>query len=66
MENQHQKPNDEPLALTVRDFCRRVGISRSSLYAYTKAGKIRVVYVAGRTLVPMTEVRRLLGGEGAQ
>ncbi len=53
---------DEPLALTVTQFTKRVGISRSSLYQYVKRGKIRVVSIAGRTLIPMTEVERLLSG----
>jgi excisionase family DNA binding protein len=50
-----------PAAFTVRDFCRALSISRSHLYSLVKQGRIRIVKVGGRTLVPGTELRRLLG-----
>jgi excisionase family DNA binding protein len=50
-----------PAAFTVRDFCRALSISRSHLYSLVKHGRIRIIKLGGRTLVPGTELRRLLG-----
>ena len=53
-------------AWRVNEFCRLVGISRTSFYKAVNAGAIRAVRIAGRTLVPGYEVARLLGEEEAQ
>jgi excisionase family DNA binding protein len=53
-----------PAAFTVRDFCQALSISRSHLYSLVKQGRIRIVKVGGRTLVPSAELRRLLGPSG--
>lgn len=47
----------------VNEFCRLVGISRTTFYKAVKAKSIRVVVIGGRTLVPAGEVARLLGEE---
>jgi excisionase family DNA binding protein len=39
------------------------GISRSSLYRLIAAGQIRVVKLGSRTLVPASEIERLVGGQ---
>lgn len=54
----------ERRAYNVNDACHALGISRASLYKSAKAGKIRLVRIAGRTLVAVTEVNRLLGETG--
>ena len=56
---------NSPLAYRVKEFCERVGICHSHFYKCVKLGKIRVVKVGGRTLVPASEVARLLAGEAA-
>ena len=48
------------LAYRVPDACTALGIGRTSLYELVKAGKIRLVKIAGRTLVPRYELDRLL------
>jgi predicted DNA-binding transcriptional regulator AlpA len=48
------------LAWRVNEFCTAVGISRTSFYELVKQDKIRTVIIAGRRLVPDSEVRRLL------
>ena len=53
---------EAPLAFRVKPFCQRVGISPASFYKYVGLGKIRVVKIGGRTLVPAAEVDRLLSG----
>ncbi|WP_371134828.1 helix-turn-helix domain-containing protein [Methylocystis sp.] len=51
----------QPLAYRVKDFCARVGICPATFYKLVKLKKIRVVKFGGRTLVPASEVDRLLG-----
>jgi excisionase family DNA binding protein len=51
-----------PLAYQVSPFIRRLGIGRSLFYDLVKRGKIRVIKVGGRTLIPATEAERLLAG----
>ena len=51
--------NDAPLALRVKDFTKRIGISQSSFWLHVKNGKIRVIRICGRTLIPYDEVERI-------
>jgi excisionase family DNA binding protein len=50
---------EAPLAYQVKAFCKRIGISPSTFWKYVKAGKIRVIRIGGRTLVPYSEAMRL-------
>ena len=62
-------PGVQRLAFTIDDACELLGgISRNSVYRLSAAGKLRLVKVGGRTLVPRSEIQRLLdgGGEAAQ
>ncbi len=51
--------NDAPLALRVKDFTKLIGISQSSFWLHVKNGKIRVIKIVGRTLIPYDEVERI-------
>ena len=53
---------DNRLALTINEFCERVGISRAHFYRLTAAGDIRIVKLGNKSLVPVSEIARLLGG----
>lgn len=55
-----QTESVQRLAWQVNPFCRALGISRTSFYELIKRGEIRTVVVAGRRLVPDSEVQRLL------
>jgi excisionase family DNA binding protein len=52
----------KPLAYQVSPFCRMVGIGRSHFYNLVSRGKIRVIKLGNRTLVPASEAERLLAG----
>jgi excisionase family DNA binding protein len=52
--------NDGPRAFVVKDACERLSIGRSHLYALAKKGTLRIVKIGGRTVVPSTEIDRLL------
>lgn len=54
----------DPDAYQVQAATRRLGISRTTLYQLMAAGKLRSVKIAGRRVIPASEVRRLVA-EGA-
>jgi excisionase family DNA binding protein len=49
----------ESLAYRVNDACHITGIGRTSLYKLATEGKLRLVKVAGRTLVDAASLRAL-------
>jgi excisionase family DNA binding protein len=53
-------PQELRLAVRINDACAALGISRSSLYELMATGEIRTAVVAGRRLIPVSELERLL------
>jgi excisionase family DNA binding protein len=53
-------PLPEPLAYGLADAARVTGLSRATLRRRAAEGKIRLVKVGGRTLVPAESLKRLL------
>jgi excisionase family DNA binding protein len=51
-------------ARRIPDACRATGISRSTLYKLASQGKVKLVKIGNRTVVPETEIDRL-ASEGA-
>lgn len=51
--------HEAPRAYRVKDACSVLGIGRSSLYKLASAGKLRLVRIGGRTVVPGAEIERL-------
>ncbi len=47
------------LAYRVDEACHALGIGRTSLYELVKTGELKLVKIAGRTLVPRSELERL-------
>ena len=57
------KPGQHPpLAYSPQGFCDATGLSRPTLYRMMKAGEIAYVKARRRTLIPATELHKLLGG----
>ena len=57
-----------PLASTIQTACSRLGIGRTLIYDLLKQGKLRSIKLGSRTLIPETELQRLVteqlaGGE---
>ncbi len=50
----------EPLTYRVDDACRTIGIGRTALYAMIGAGQLTAIKIAGRTLIPRSEIERLI------
>ena len=49
----------ERFAFPVSDACFALGIQRTTLYALAKSKRIKLIKIAGRTLVPRSEIERL-------
>ena len=49
----------QALAYRVPDACAVLGIGRTSLYELVKSGELKMIRIAGRTLVPRSELERL-------
>jgi excisionase family DNA binding protein len=51
---------NEPLAYTIADFCRLIGIGRTTTYAMIADGTLPTAKVRGRRLVPREAALALL------
>lgn len=51
---------DEPYAYRIPDACRMVGLGRTMIYELAATGKLKMVKVAGRTLIPSESLRALI------
>lgn len=49
-----------PLAHQVPQACARLGIGRTALYELLKSGELRCFKLGTRTLIPETELQRLV------
>jgi excisionase family DNA binding protein len=56
----------EPKARRIKDACAALGVGKSTLYKLRSEGKLRMVHIAGRTLVPESEIDRLAAGDSPQ
>nr|PZN85221.1 MAG: hypothetical protein DIU57_07105 [Pseudomonadota bacterium] len=52
-------PSSEKFAYRISEACTALGIGRTSLYKLVNEGKLRLINVAGRSLVPRSELERL-------
>jgi excisionase family DNA binding protein len=53
------------LAYRVDEACHALGIGRTSLYELVKSGELKLIKIAGRTLVPRSELERLTSADRA-
>ena len=59
MNAKHTTFQPDRRAYPVNDACHRLGIKRTLLYKLAKTGQLRLIKIAGRTLVPDSEIERL-------
>lgn len=53
------------LAFRINDACKALSLGRSTLYKLMGSGKLRSITIAGRVLIPRSEIERLIK-EGAR
>ncbi len=62
-------PNDQisiyERALRVPDFCKRYGVCRTTAYKLKAQGKLQIVKIAGRAVVPVELAEALLKATAA-
>jgi excisionase family DNA binding protein len=46
-------------ALSIAETCRKIGVSRRTIYRWINSGKLSTLSIAGKTLIPKSEVQRL-------
>jgi excisionase family DNA binding protein len=60
MRSHDTRPSDaDRMAYSINDACRLLSIGRTSLYELVKAGELTLIRIAGRSLVPRSEIERL-------
>lgn len=60
-EHAHPAPK---LAYSIREACVASSLSRTTLYSHISSGRLRVVRVGGRTIIPAEALSALINGEG--
>ena len=58
--------NQLPLANSISDCCARLGIGRTLMYDLIKQGKLRSIKLGTRTLIPESELQRLIAEQLTQ
>lgn len=59
LESKNSLAIDEYKARRVREFCEEMRISNSTFWKFVGLGKIRVIRIGGRVLIPAAEVMRI-------
>lgn len=54
----------EPLAVSINDTARALGLGRTSIYAMIADGRLEAFKLGRRTLVRMESIRRLVAVQG--
>ena len=57
--------HSEILAYRINDACHALSLGRSSLYKMINAGQLKPITIAGRTLIPRSEIERLIAEASA-
>ena len=59
-------PPLRPVAVRLSDACRALGIGNTSLYDMMGKGEIKSIRIAGRRLIPVSEIDRIVAEACAQ
>jgi len=52
----------EKLAYSIREACKATSLSRTTIYAHIAAGRLHVVRIGGRTVIPVQNLMSFLSG----
>ena len=57
--------SDPPkIAYSIKEACRASSLGRTTIYAHIAAGRLSVVRVGGRTIIPADSLLALVAGKG--
>lgn len=56
------KPDQNKLAYSIKEACEVSSLGRTTIYAHIKAGRLEIVKVGGRTLIPAAALESFLRG----
>lgn len=56
-----QSDPNEPEAYSINAGARKLSVGRGKIYQMERDGLIRLIRLGGRTLVPRSEIKRLVG-----
>ncbi len=56
----------EKLAYSIREACKASSLSRTTIYSHIAAGRLRVVRIGGRTVIPVQNLMSFLNGSSDQ
>ena len=54
--------NHDKLAYSIKEACKATSLSRTTVYAHIASGKLRVVRIGGRTIIPAESLRVFVQG----
>lgn len=54
----------EPLAISIKDTARTLGLGRTMVYALIAEGRLEAIKIGRRTLVRVDSIRRLVAARG--
>lgn len=54
--------NHDKLAYSVKEACKATSLSKTTIYTHIGTGKLRVVRIGGRTVIPAESLRELIAG----
>lgn len=59
-----QSGNYDPpkIAYSIKEACRASSLGRTTIYAHIAAGRLRMVRVGGRTIIPADSLHALIDG----
>lgn len=57
-------PTAPKIAYSIREAVAATSFSKTNLYSMIASGKLRVVRVGGRTVIPAEALHALINGEG--
>ncbi len=53
----------EKLAYSIKEACKATTLSRTTIYSHIAAGRLRVIRIGGRTIIPAESLHALIGQE---